>query len=841
MAIGDFLLVIAAARGLRLYYTRRLQQTLKIMFKSFASTFFQSRKKADLKKAEAEKESRKEIVSHDPLDPLKVLGRAASGNLQRAGDRADYTIRDFPLSERMPEGGTLTRAVMDSAKTYAKIGDDTDNSIAEAAIGLDGLGVGSYGVPGPIMAWYGAQSFIGYQACAILAQNWLIDKACTMSGDDACRNGWNIKSKGDADLETEDHDALRARDVEFRLMENLSAFNRFRNIFGIRVAFFVIESEDKLYYEKPFNIDGITPGSYKGISQVDPYWMMPVMTMSSTADPANMYFYDPEFWVISGKKYHRSHLIISRGPEVADILKPSYIFGGIPLTQRIYERVYAAERTANEAPLLSMSKRTTALHVDLDAMAANQDKFEERLALWIQYRDNHGVKVLGKEETIEQMDTSLADFDSVIMNQYQLVAAIAETPATEILGTSPKGFNATGEFEMKSYNKKLTSIQTHTYDPLLDRHYMLQAKSMGIDVEIDVVWNPTDTPTAQEQAELNDKKADIDTKQINNGAISSYDIRNRLKDDELSGYNRLQEEEEDAGQTANETPGMSPENLAKLQTSSAKEETGSAAETTAGVKPPAGPGAAPTAAPADEGAAGPTAPPAIAPAGPAKSIENTPEAQAKEAMARLLRGLMKNLGDLDDELTPEGGEPGKVDNGRARTVKPGVRAIQPGVSSVQDVIPKMDPSKLPKIKMNGMVISIENHRGSIRQGQTVDGTRWANKMPDHYGFFKGVQGADGDELDCFVGPNAQAPNVYVINQHDQSTNEFDEHKVMTGFDSPEQAMASFKASRDVELHELDEMYEMNVQDFKNWASTPCTDPMDGMVPGARKKAVALDD
>jgi hypothetical protein len=37
-----------------------------------------------------------------------------------------------------------------------------------------------------------------------------------------------------------------------------------------------VQLED--YYEKPFNPDGITEGSYKGISQVDPYWMMPMLT-----------------------------------------------------------------------------------------------------------------------------------------------------------------------------------------------------------------------------------------------------------------------------------------------------------------------------------------------------------------------------------------------------------------------------------------------------------------------------------------------------------------------------------------------------------------------------------
>ena len=227
---------------------------------------------------------------------------------------------------------------------------------------------------------------------------------------------------------------------------------------------------------------------------------MPQLTAESTADPSAEHFYEPDFWIISGKKYHRSHLVVVRGPQPPDILKPTYLFGGIPLTQRIYERVYAAERTANEAPLLAMSKRTSTIHVDVEKAIANEDAFNTRLAFWIANRDNHGVKVIGIDETMEQFDTNLSDFDSVIMNQYQLVAAIAKTPATKLLGTSPKGFNATGEHETISYHEELESIQEHIFDPLLERHYLLLAKSEEIDVQLEIVWNPVDSTTSQQQA-----------------------------------------------------------------------------------------------------------------------------------------------------------------------------------------------------------------------------------------------------------------------------------------------------------------------------------------------------
>jgi hypothetical protein len=369
------------------------------------------------------------------LDPLDIVSRYRGGGSgwepESRLNPITRGIDDYPVYYYSPE----SQMVGDAADTV----DTRRGSAMDDGQGAPLATPMEYTIPEGLQDWYLAQSFLGYQTLAIMAQHWLVDKACSMAGDDAIRNGWTIRGDSGDEITGETFDLIHSYDKKFQIKANLSELNRFNNIFGIRVAIFDVRSEDPDYYEKPFNIDGVAEGSYHGISQVDPYWMMPMMTAESTSDPSSKHFYEPEYWIISGKKYHRSHLIVARGPQTADILKPTYIFGGISLVQRIYERVYAAERTANEAPLLSMNKRTTAIHVDLDKVAANELSFMKRLMIWVKYRDNHAVKVLGKEETMDQFDTSLADFDSVIMSQYQLVAAIAKVPATKLLGTPPNG------------------------------------------------------------------------------------------------------------------------------------------------------------------------------------------------------------------------------------------------------------------------------------------------------------------------------------------------------------------------------------------------------------------
>jgi hypothetical protein len=83
-------------------------------------------------------------------------------------------------------------------------------------------------------------------------------------------------------------------------------------------------------------------------------------------------------------------------------------------------------------------------------------------------------------------------------------------------------------------------------------------------------------------------------------------------------------------------------------------------------------------------------------------------------------------------------------------------------------------------------ISIENRKGSIRRGKD-----WKVKMTHPYGYIRLSQGVDGDHVDCFIGPNKNAKIAYVIHTQNPATNDYDEDKVMLGFDSPEAAKQAF--------------------------------------------------
>ncbi len=454
------------------------------------------------------------------------------------------------LMEEEPKG-YLARAL---AKTFQRTQDDlTPINEVGAAFAMDSNvqdlklvnASNNTTIPEAQIGWYASQGFIGYQTCAMLSQNWLVDKACTMPARDAARNGYEITVNDGTEVSPDVLDYIMKQDKKFNINSECVSHVRFGRIFGIRVAMFKVESDDPDYYVKPFNLDGIKPNSYKGISQIDPYWITPELDIYSASDPSSIHFYEPTWWRINGKRVHRTHLVIMRNGELPDILKPSYLYGGVPVSQKLAERIYAAERTANEAPMLAMSKRLTALKVDMSQVGANPQTFRQKMAVWTSYMNNYGVKVIGGNEEVQQFDTALGDLDAIIMTQYQLVAAAAEVPATKLLGTSPKGFNATGEFEEASYNQFLESIQCHDMSPLVERHHAILIRSHvcpKFNIQpfgTDVVWKSVDSHTAKEQAEINLLKAQSDAQYVGSGAIDGIDVRAKIIADKQSGYNGL--------------------------------------------------------------------------------------------------------------------------------------------------------------------------------------------------------------------------------------------------------------------------------------------------------------
>lgn len=399
--------------------------------------------------------------------------------------------------------------------------------------------VSQYGsVNQSVMAYFAASSsFIGYHAMATMAQHWLIDAGCGMKGEEATRKGWELSAPDGSEVTPEQLKRLSDIDKRMRVRDNMAEAAKFNNVFGIRHILFLVDGID---YEKPFNPDSVKTGSYRGMSQIDPYWLVPELNDDDLRDPTRQSFYEPTFWSVNGQRIHRSHFVILKGEEVADVLKPSYRYGGLSTVQRVYERAYAAERTANEGPQLALTKRTTVRKTNLAEAMANKGRFIKALKAMVDFRDNYAVNVIDTKEEMQQFDTTLTDLDAVIMTQFQLVCSIFHIPATKLLGTSPKGFS-TGDTDNDMYIEDLESLQGNEFERILNAHYERLTRSvLGAPAAIDVAWPPLKVMSDTERSAANLSNAQADALLYDKGAIDSKDIRDRLAADKDSGYTGLE-------------------------------------------------------------------------------------------------------------------------------------------------------------------------------------------------------------------------------------------------------------------------------------------------------------
>lgn len=114
-------------------------------------------------------------------------------------------------------------------------------------------------------------------------------------------------------------------------------------------------------------------------------------------------------------------------------------------------------------------------------------------------------------------------------------------------------------------------------------------------------------------------------------------------------------------------------------------------------------------------------------------------------------------------------------------------------------------------EFQGLQIAIESPAGSVRH--------WpggSTEMYNDYGYIVGAKGDDGDELDCYVGPYAKADTVYVIDQQNPETGQYDERKVMLGFWSRDDAVVAYSMHRTDNTDAVTSVQPMSMDDFRRW-------------------------
>ena len=120
--------------------------------------------------------------------------------------------------------------------------------------------------------------------------------------------------------------------------------------------------------------------------------------------------------------------------------------------------------------------------------------------------------------------------------------------------------------------------------------------------------------------------------------------------------------------------------------------------------------------------------------------------------------------------------------------------------------------------IQGLDITIENPRGSVRSGTAPDGTKWRTVLKNDYGYIRNFarSAADSDHVDCFVGPHPDSEMVYVVDQNRKGTQVFDEHKSFVGWLNSKEAKQAYLDNFDDKWDGFRAITALTMKQFKAW-------------------------
>lgn len=121
------------------------------------------------------------------------------------------------------------------------------------------------------------------------------------------------------------------------------------------------------------------------------------------------------------------------------------------------------------------------------------------------------------------------------------------------------------------------------------------------------------------------------------------------------------------------------------------------------------------------------------------------------------------------------------------------------------------------VSIDGLNITIENPKDTERSGVDENGQKWSVKMNNTYGYIRRTEGKDGDHIDLFLSDHIDDwnGNVFVVDQV-KPDGSFDEHKVMYGFDTIEEAEQAYMSNYSIGWKGLGAITGTSKGEFKKW-------------------------
>lgn len=365
---------------------------------------------------------------------------------------------------------------------------------------------------------------LSYQECANLATDSMISKAVDVITRELFKSGgkWT-----DAHLDIENFEMI---------LNSLNFYDKVRlavqRALEYGGAFLYINTDDT-DLSLPLYLNERTASTNKitGLTVIEPWQAAPVQVNSF--NPLKENYMEPELWWVlgAGGTVHKTRLIPVVFYSVPDLIKPLYNYLGLPLSFYMKNYVSNADTVRQSISDLVLRFRTKIIKTTAQKIADPQT--QARVKYMNATSNNLATLLLAKDEEWIETVTSLTGIDNLLSQMYELMTASTRgIPVTKLLGLSPRGFNATGEYDENNFYDVIDGYSQTVVVPVMERlaEYILCFKA-GILSEPKYEFNPRKQIRPKEQAEINNLKADYISKLIMSGVIAGKDAIKAISED----------------------------------------------------------------------------------------------------------------------------------------------------------------------------------------------------------------------------------------------------------------------------------------------------------------------
>lgn len=268
----------------------------------------------------------------------------------------------------------------------------------------------------------------------------------------------------------------------------------------------------------------------KSMKVVEPYLFSPQRL--NVNNPLSDNFMKPDEWYISGVgSIHASRLYTLIFFDVPNLLKPVYNCLGISLCQLMKDKVKSAETIRQCLTDLMLRFKTDIIKTP--SLLGNPELLKDRIDLYNASKNNLGTLVLSDQEEFINSVTAITGLDKIQSQAFENVASSARLPAVKLLGLTPSGFNATGEFDLKNYYDVIRGYQNTTIKPFIDKIIDILSLELGYSNIATFEFNPLEKINEFEKAQWKNSEIDAMIKMIDAGIITNEDAFQELQNNNI--------------------------------------------------------------------------------------------------------------------------------------------------------------------------------------------------------------------------------------------------------------------------------------------------------------------